>query len=586
MQRFTLLLALGMLATGCARGGPAAVAVVPAADSVQLVVAATTDVHGHLRRWDYFSAAPDSLHSLAAAATVIDSIRDANPGLTLLVDAGDLFQGTPLTYLAAAPAARPPHPVMAAMSVMRYDAAAVGNHEFNYGLPVLERAVAQANFPFLAANVYRADGSRAFPAYTLAVRGPLTVGIVGATTPGSAVWDRDKLSGVLEFRDVVPAVRAAVDSVRARGADIVVVVMHTGLTGAASYDTVSTGLPSENVGARVAREVEGIDLVVLGHSHRELADSLIAGVRVIQAKNWARSVAAATLLAVRSDSGWRVTGSTGRLVPTAGHAEDSAVLAVTERAHARATAYAAESIGTTAVAWRADSARIADTPLIDFILEVERSVTGAQLASTAAFSLDATLDSGAVTVAEVARLYPYENTLKAVRLTGRQLRDYLEYSARYFGRFGTEEPPVDPRVPGFNFDIVAGAEYAIDVSKPIGSRITRLTVGGNPVADTDTFTMAVNNYRQSGGGGYAMLRDAPVVYDGNVEIRQLLIDEVRRAGVLSPDRYFKQNWEIVPAEARPAALRAMRRPFDAPPPRNAAPSTPPTSTTPAPRHDR
>jgi 2',3'-cyclic-nucleotide 2'-phosphodiesterase (5'-nucleotidase family) len=580
MQRVTLLPALGLVLAACARSPAPQAEPLPASDTVDIVVAATTDVHGRLRRWDYFAGVPDSLHSLAAAATVVDSIRSANPGLTLLVDAGDLFQGNPLTYLAAAPSARAPHPVMAAMSVMRYDAAAVGNHEFNYGLPAFERAIAQATFPFLAANVFRTDGSRAFPAFVLAARGPLTVGIIGATTPGSAVWDRDKLSGVLEFRDIVPAVRTAVDSARAAGAHVIVVVMHSGLGEPASYDTSATGVPSENVAARVAHEVPGVDLIVFGHSHREVGDTTIAGVRLIQPRSWARSVAVATLTAARIPGGWRVVRSAGALVPTAGWREDSAVLAVTARAHARATAYAAESIGTTAVAWRADSARIADTPLIDFILEVQRSTTGAQLASTAAFSLEASLDSGPVTVAEVARLYPYENTLKAVRLTGRQLREYLEYSARYFGRFGSEEPAVNPRVPGFNFDIVAGAEYTIDVAQPVGSRITRLVVDGRPVADTDTFTMAVNNYRQSGGGGYAMLRDAPVVYDGTTEIRQLLIEEVRRAGTLRPERYFTRNWEIVPAEARASALRAMRRPFDAPPPASRAA---PDASTPPPR---
>ena len=565
MRGSTLTLVLGAVVAGCAPARPE-VSADPDfhADSVEVVVAATTDVHGRLRGWDYFRAAPDSLHSLARAATVVDSIRAANAGLTVLLDAGDLFQGTPLTYLAARPGARAPHPVMAAMSVMRYDAAAVGNHEFNYGVPILVRSIAHANFPFLAANVFRADGSRAFPAFELLPRGPLTIGIVGATTPGSAVWDRDRLSGVLEFRDIVPSVRMAVDSMRAGGADVVIVVMHAGLAEPASYDTVSTGLPSENVAARVARDVPGVDLIIFGHSHREVADTTIAGVRLLQPKNWARSVAVATLTVARDGEGWRVVRTEGRLIPTAGQPEDSAVLAVTQRAHERAVAFVAETIGTTTAAWRSDSARVADTPLIDFILEVERKVTGAQLASTAAFSLDAGLDSGAITVAQVARLYPYENTLKAVRITGRQLREYLEFSARYFGRFGAGEPAVDPRVPGFNFDIVAGADYAIDVSQPIGSRITRLSVGGVPVEDTASFTMAVNNYRQSGGGGYAMLRGAPVVYEGTAEIRELLIEEVRSARELSPDRYFTRNWELLPADAIGPALDAMRRPFDSP----------------------
>ena len=566
MRRSTLSLLIGALLAGCSPARTSSPVVVTSrSDSVQLVILATTDVHGRIRGWDYFQARPDTQNSLARAATLIDSVRGANPGLTVLVDAGDLLQGNPLTYLASRPAARPPHPVMAAMSVMRYDAAAVGNHEFNYGVPRFIAATTQANFPFLAANVYRSDGSRAFPALELVPRGPLSVGIVGATTPGSAVWDRDKLNGVLEFRDIIPSVRTAVDSARAAGADVVIVVMHSGLDEPASYDTVTTGLPGENVAARVATEVPGIDLIVYGHSHREMADTTINGVRLIQPKNWARSVGIAELTLTREPDGWRVAHSSGRLVPTAGFPEDSSVLSVTQRAHERTLAFVAESIGTTSVAWRSDSARVLDVPLIDLILEVERKVSGAQLASTAAFSLDAGLDSGAITVAEVARLYPYENTLKAIRITGRQLRDYLEFSARYFGQTGTDAPAVDPRVPGFNFDIVAGAEYTIDVSRPIGSRITSLTIAGVPVEDTATFTMALNNYRQSGGGGYAMIQNAPVVYEGTAEIRELLIEEVRRVGELRPDEYFSPNWTLVPPEAIPAALEAMRRPFDAPP---------------------
>jgi 2',3'-cyclic-nucleotide 2'-phosphodiesterase (5'-nucleotidase family) len=211
--------------------------------------------------------------------------------------------------------------------------------------------------------------------------------------------------------------------------------------------------------------------------------------------------------------------------------------------------YATTPIGTTPVSWRADSARVVDTPLMDFILDVERRASGAQLASTAAFSLDATLAAGPITVGRVAALYPYDNTLRAVRITGAQLRAYLEQSARYFRRNADGTVDVDPVIPGFNYDMVSGVDYIIDVSRPVGERITQLLFDGRPVAASDTFTMALNNYRQTGGGGFAMLRDAPVVYDKQQEIRQLLIDEVRRKGTLLPADYFHPNWRIVPATA-------------------------------------
>ncbi|HXG69750.1 MAG TPA: 5'-nucleotidase C-terminal domain-containing protein, partial [Gemmatimonadaceae bacterium] len=169
------------------------------------------------------------------------------------------------------------------------------------------------------------------------------------------------------------------------------------------------------------------------------------------------------------------------------------------------------------------------------------------LASTAAFSTEAAIPPGPITIAQVAQLYPYDNTLRAVRITGKQLREYLEFSSRYYRSVSTPGAALeaDPKIPGYNFDIVSGVDYVIDVSRPIGSRITRLEFKGAPVRDADTFTMALNNYRQTGGGGFAMLRDAPLVYDKQTEIRQLLIDEVRRRGTLRSSDFFQRNWSLV-----------------------------------------
>jgi len=205
----------------------------------------------------------------------------------------------------------------------------------------------------------------------------------------------------------------------------------------------------------------------------------------------------------------------------------------------------------------ADSSRVIDSPLTDFLLEVERSVTGAQLASTPMFSLNASLAAGPITVARIAALYPYDNTLRVVKVNGAQLRSYLEYSARYFKSTPTG-PQIDQSIPGYNYDMLAGVDYVIDVSKPIGERITQLDFQGRAVTPADTFTLALNNYRQTGGGGYSMLRDAPVVQDRQLEIRQLLIDEVRKRGAIKPSDYFHQNWRIVPASAIPGLLKTQK----------------------------
>lgn len=521
-----------------------------------LFVAATTDVHGHLAGWDYFANRPDTTRGLARAATIVDSLRAAAPGRVVLVDAGDFLQGTPLTYVAARRAHFAVHPVIAAMNVMHYDAAVVGNHEFNYGLPFLYSSAKGAHFPLLAANAYAAVGPAPFPGRVIVERAGVRIALIGATTPGSNAWDRDNLSGRLAIGAIAPAVRAQVDSAHREHADIIVLVVHTGLNEPSSYDTIATRLPSENVAAEIARAVPGIDLIVYGHSHRQMPDTSIAGVLLMQPKNWAASVAVAELRLENEGGDWRVAGKRSLLVPAAGHAEQPAVTRAIAAGHEAARDYVAMVIGSTDTRWSADSGRVIDTPLADLILDVERRTAHSDLASTAVFDVGARIDSGPVTVGEIARLYPYENTLSAVRITGAQLRAYLEYSARYYGTYGTSEPPVHTNVPGYNFDVVSGADYTIDLSHPAGSRITSLSVRGRPVSDADTFTLALNNYRRSGGGGYAMLKDAPEVYAGTTEIRDLLIAEVERRRQISPPDYFQRNWSIVPAAAMHAAYEA------------------------------
>jgi 2',3'-cyclic-nucleotide 2'-phosphodiesterase / 3'-nucleotidase / 5'-nucleotidase len=529
----------------------------------QLVVLATTDVHGHLRGWDYFDSRPDSAHSLAAAATIVDSIRAARPGNVILVDAGDLLQGNPLTTVAARTrgAAPPPHPVMAAMNAMHYDAASIGNHEFNYGLPFLRSTLRQAHFPFLSANASLPNNRDAFPGFTLVRRGDLTVGIVGATTPGVMVWDRDHVRGKLRYTDIIPALRRAAERARSAGAEIVVAVVHAGLDGPASYDTVATALPSENVAHRVPAEVPGVDLVVYGHSHSEMVDTMVSGVRLMQPRNWAGSVGVATLNLTKVTGHWHVTSSTGASISVRGHAENQAVLLASARAHAGALAFVGESLAVTHQRWSASTARAVDAPIADLVGEVMRRASGAQLAASPVFSLDAHLDSGTITVAAIAKLYPYENTLRVVRITGAQLRAFLEHSARYWKtwRSGEVGSLVAGNVPGFNFDLVVGASYEIDLSQPIGSRIRELAVDGRPVTDSESFTIALSNYRQTGGGGFTMLAGAPVEKEMSGDIRDMVIAAVRAAGTLDQRDWSAVNWRIVPAAAESAAIASFSR---------------------------
>lgn len=519
----------------------------PVPDSITIVIAATSDVHGRVMSWDYERDREAPL-GLVRAATVVDSLRRAHPGRVLLVDAGDLIQGNPFaTYFArVAPAAE--HPILAAMNRMGYDAAVPGNHEFNFGLPVLQRSLGAARFPYIAANAVRADGGAVLPPFVVFERGGARIAIVGATTPGTMVWDGPNVRGRVAVQGVRDAVPPAVAAARRQGADVVVLVAHAGLDGPSSYpETVAP--PEHDVGSAIVGS-PGLDVAIIGHTHREIADSTVHGVLVVQPRHWAQSVAVIELTLVRREGsgaggdGWRVVRRHGSVVPLRAVRPDSALVRAVLPAHDEARAWATRPVGRATAEMAAARARLEDTPVIDLINTVQRERTGADLSATAAFDTRGRLPAGDVSRADLASIYPYDNTLKAVRISGADLRAFLEHSARYYRGMGPDGPVVNDSVPGYNFDIVSGADYELDLAQPLGRRVVALAVRGRTVADTDSFTLATNNYRAAGGGGFRMIARAPVVYDRDEDIRDLIADWLSRRGTVRPDEVFVRNWHI------------------------------------------
>lgn len=562
-----LLVALSaILAASCATI-PAPPAPPAPPEQATLVLMGTTDVHAWLLPWDY-EAGRATDYGLALLSPVVDSIRRANPGRTLLVDSGDLLQGSSLaaSYTPLQPGEE--HPVITAMNLMEYDAAALGNHEFNFGIDHLNRSIADADFPFLSANIVRAGtGEPAYREWVMVTRmvagQPVQIGVTGVLPPGVAVWDRDHVEGRLEFPDMVDALARVVPEMRAAGADLVVVAAHSSFDGT-SYDADATGLGAENRMADAARLVPGIDVVFMGHSHRAVADSTINDVTFAQAGARAASLAVVTVELARSGDRaggeWDVVSRRGETVRPDPSRPDPAMEAALAEADQRTRARVNRVIGYSPVAWSAAEARVRDGPLLDFVNEVQKKVTGAQLSAAAAFSLRAGIPAGDITVGDLARFYPYDNNLlRAVRITGADLRAYLEHSARYFLPCpdGACERLVNPDWPGFNFDVVSGVDYTLDLRRPVGERVVRLEFQGSPVRDDQSFTMALNNYRQGGGGGFPGVVDAEVLYDGTESIRSLLIEEIERQGVIRPDDYFTPNWRIVPEAWLERALREM-----------------------------
>jgi 2',3'-cyclic-nucleotide 2'-phosphodiesterase/3'-nucleotidase len=543
----------------------AAVASAPA-DTIHLVLVATTDVHGHATDWDYVADRPYP-GGLARAATVVDSLRARYPGRVIVVDAGDLIEGEPFADYYARVAPRAPHPVVEAMNLIGYDVATPGNHEFDYGPAAFGRAVTSATFRYVSGNIRSLPGDTLeFPPYIVVTRGGVRVGIAGFTTPGVVVWSRKSVRGKVRVAPIAESAAGVLPAVR-KESDVVVAVLHSGMDERSSYDTAGVG--PENAAASLARLPVRPDLVVVGHTHRFMRDSVVEGIHFVQPKPYAQTLAVVHLDLVRTAGGFKLARIRGESVDLAGVAASPRVAARQASLKAEVREWAGQSLGESRGAMPAALARAEPAPIISFIQAVEKGHTGAELASATAFDLGAGFPDGDVRRRDLFALYPYENTLRAVRVSGAQLKAYLEQSARYYTTDSLGRAALDPGVPGYDYDMVSGASYDIDLRLPPGSRIRNLAVRGRPVAPTDSFTLAVNSYRQSGGGGFTMLRDAPVVYDRDENIRDLLAADIQARGHLDPGDYAENNWRIIP----PEMADQVRRIFGGPA-RAAAPAAP------------
>jgi len=522
----------------------AAVASAPA-DTIHLVLVATTDVHGHATEWDYVTDRPFS-GGLARAATVIDSLRLRYPGRVIVVDAGDLVEGEPFADYYARVAPRDPNPVVEALNLIGYDVATPGGDDFDYGFPAFERGVAAATFRYVSGNIRGLPADTLeFPASVVVTRQGVRVGITGFTTPGVMVWSRKAVHGRVRVAPIAESAARVLPELR-RGADVVVAVVHSGMDEASSYDT--TGVGPENASAGLARLPVRPDLVVVGHTHGFIRDSVLGSVHFVQPKPYAQALAVVHLDLVRSPAGTRVVRIRAESVELAGVPPSTRLTARQAPLKAPVREWANQSLGDSRGAMPAALARAEPTAIISFIQAAQRARSGAELSAATAFTPSAGFSDGDVRRRDVFALYPYEYTLRAVRISGAQLKAYLEQSARYYATDAVGRAALDPAVFGFNYDMVSGASYDIDLRLPIGSRIRNLAVRGRPIAPTDSFTMAVNSYRQSGGGGFTMLRDAPVVYDRDESIRDLLMADIRTRGHLDPRDYAEANWRIIPPE--------------------------------------
>ncbi|MFE2828745.1 5'-nucleotidase C-terminal domain-containing protein [Streptomyces sp. NPDC059271] len=547
-----------------------------------LTVMGTTDLHGHVFNWDYFkdaeyADAAGNAQGLARISTLVNAIRkEKGRANTLLLDAGDTIQGTPLTYYYAkvdpiTAKGGPVHPMAQAMNAIGYDAVALGNHEFNYGIETLRKFESQCDFPLLGANALDAKTLKpAFPPYfmkTFRVHGapPVKVAVLGLTNPGIAIWDKAYVQGKLTFPGLEEQAAKWVPKLRSMGADVVVVSAHSGASGTSSYGDQVPYV--ENSAALVAQQVPGIDAILVGHAHLEIPELRVtnaaSGKTVVLSEPlaFAERMSVFDFQLVFERGCWRVESVAASVRNTNAVADDPRITRLLKDEHDVVVAYVNQVVGSATETLTTVEARYKDAPIIDLITKVQEDVVRAALVGTqyaslpviaqaSPFSRTSEIPAGDVTIRDLSSLYVYDNTLVAKVLTGAQVRAYLEYSANYFVRtpagavVDTEKLTNANNRPDYNYDYVSGLRYDIDIAQAEGSRIKNLTYGGAPLDDAQRFVFAVNNYRANGGGAFPFVASAPEVWSESTEIRTRIAEWVTAKGSLDPAEFASVDWKL------------------------------------------
>ncbi|MBF1698880.1 MAG: bifunctional 2',3'-cyclic-nucleotide 2'-phosphodiesterase/3'-nucleotidase [Streptococcus cristatus] len=567
--------------------------------TVDVRILATTDLHTNLVNYDYYQDKPVETLGLAKTAVLIEKAKKENPNV-LLVDNGDTIQGTPLgTYKAIVDPVEKgeQHPMYAALQALGFEAGTLGNHEFNYGLDYLNRVIETAGMPLVNANVLDpATGKFIYQPYKIIektftdTQGRLTtvkIGVTGIVPPQILNWDKANLEGKVVVRDSVEAIRDIIPEMRKAGADITLVLSHSGI----GDDKYEKG--EENEGYQIA-SLPGVDAVVTGHSHAEFpsgngtgfyekypgvdgVNGKINGTPVTMAGKYGDHLGVIDLKLNYTDGKWKVTDSKGsiRKVDTKSNEADKRVIDIAKESHEGTINYVRQQVGTTSAPITSYFALVKDDPSVQIVNNAQLWYAKQELAGTPEANLpilsaaapfkagtrgDATaytdIPAGPIAIKNVADLYLYDNVTAILKVNGAQLKEWLEMSA---GQFNTIDPNnsqpqnlVNTNYRTYNFDVIDGVTYEFDITQPNkydregklanpnASRVRNLKYQGKEIDPNQEFIVVTNNYRSN--GNFPGVREASLNRLLNLENRQAIINYILAVKNINPSA--DQNWHF------------------------------------------
>lgn len=595
--------------------------------ALKLRIMETTDIHTNLMSYDYYKDQVSPTVGLVKTATLVKQARDEVKN-TLLVDNGDLIQGTPLgTYVAKVDQLNDPnavHPVYKAMNLMRYDIATFGNHEFNYGLDFLDKSVKGASFPYVNANVYVDDhdnnpenDKNKYTPYKIMDKTyideegntqSVKVGVLGLVAPQIMDWDKGNLEGKVTTRDIVATAEKFVPKMKAEGADIVIALTHSGFDANAQANTMA-----ENAILPLSK-VKGIDAITFSHTHKvfptgdtktldvifkdakgnpvagvDNVKGTINGVAAVQAGFGGAELGIIDLTLTKENGKWKVADSQSsnreiydKVGKKALVDADPAVENAVKAEHEATIKYANGPIGQTSAPIYSYFALVKDDPSVQIVTQAQKWFVEKYISTNVPKYKDLPILSvgapfkagrngpeeytdiaqGAIAIKSASDLYLYDNTLKAVKVKGSVVKEWLEMSAGMFNKIDTdkteEQSLLNPLFAVFNFDVIDGVTYQIDVTKPAkynadgtihdanSSRIVNLQYNGKAIDPNQDFIVVTNNYRAGGGGNFPGLKGSELVVDSADENRQILMNYITEKKDINPSA--DNNWSILPVK--------------------------------------
>lgn len=521
------------------------------------VILATSDMHANIWGYSYEDNKETDNNGMSRLYTYIKKVREEEP-VVFLVDAGDEIQGTIMTDDIANKSPDKEHPVMTAMNFMDYDCMTVGNHEFDWGIPAMKKILEQADFPVLGANILDKNGEPVTgEGWIILERGGIRLAVIGVCTPDVPIWDKDK-EGVsdLTFEAANKAVKKAVGEI-GDSADIILVSAHMGQY--AEYDEEN----ESDSGEKIVEDNPEVDILQAAHMHITVNDK-VGNVPIVGVRNAGREIAR---IDVTLDQDRNIKGISTEIVDMADYepSEEIRQIPVVKELHEETIRYIqgnpgdegdkGEVIGSTTSKFQPEDeirgipeGRLKDTAVIDLIHKVQLLNSGADVSACSLFKSDSDLPEGEIYYKNIFDIYKYDNTLYRINVTGKELKDYMEWSAGFYNQWvpGDINISFDPDFPDYQYDMFAGVDYEIDISKPEGERIQNVMFKGEPLKDDQILKLCVSNFRYSAALKPNKLVSGKVDWESSGSIRDMIVDYFRQNSPVDPEIY--NNWRITGAD--------------------------------------